>query len=223
MARAAKKIVDPPKRSRKSPEEAQRLILQAAEELLISGGLHAVTVRSVAERVGMTDMGVNHHFGSREGLLKSLLELVATRLRKELKEFVASWLNAGAHLGALVDRLADAYKAGHTQLALALYEAGWRDRGTPVLEPVIEALHEARVRRLGKCVSIEDTRLAVAAMHQALAFEPLFGAEFRRSAGVRGRDAQDAMPQRQWWLETLALRLGIPSGTPSVRDEASRP
>jgi TetR/AcrR family transcriptional regulator, repressor for neighboring sulfatase len=80
----------------------------------------------------MTDMGVNHHFGSREGLLKSLLELVAARFRAELKEFVASWLNAGAHLGALVDRLADAYKAGHTQLALALYEAGWRDRGAPV-------------------------------------------------------------------------------------------
>jgi TetR/AcrR family transcriptional regulator, repressor for neighboring sulfatase len=47
-------------------------------------------------------------------------------------------------------------------------------------------------------------------MHQALALESVFGAEFRRSAGARGRDAQDSMPQRQWWLETMALRLDIP-------------
>jgi hypothetical protein len=66
------------------------------------------------------------------------------------------------------------------------------------------------VRRLGTRIDIDDTRLAVAAMHQALALGPLFGAEFRRSAGIAGRKAADPAPQRKWWLDTLAERLGIP-------------
>lgn len=198
------------KRTRQRPEDARRSILDAAEALLVEGGLHAVTVRSVAERVDMTDMGVNHHFGSRDGLLRSLLEELGLRFRKDLAVFVDGWLAEGARLGALVDRLADSYRSGFTQLALALYAAGWRDRGAAVLEPVVEALHGARVRRLGKRIPIEDTRLAVAALHQALALDPVFGAEFRRSVGFSGRQAENTAPHRRWWVETMAQRLGIP-------------
>ena len=202
---------DLPRRARKRPEEAQRMILTAAHELLLEGGLHAVTVRSVAERIGMTDMGINHHFGSRDGLLRSLLEHLAARFRKELATFTAEWLRDGAHLGSLVELLGSFYKAGYAQLAVAMHDAGFRDRGTPVLEPVVEALHAARRRRLGTRIHIDDTRLAVAALHQALALDPLFGAEFRRSAGLGGRQAADHLPQRQWWVETMVQRLGIPA------------
>ena len=38
----------------------------------------------------------------------------------------------------------------------------------------------------------------------------LFGIEFRRSAGIEGRSASDSKAQRDWWIETLSLRLGIP-------------
>jgi AcrR family transcriptional regulator len=209
LATVAARLV-PPKRARKRPEEARRVILKGAEELLLEGGLHAVTVRSVANRVGMTDMGVNHHFGSRDGLLRSLLDDLAARFRKELAAFTAQWLRDGARLGSLVDLLAGFYKAGYTELALALHDAGWRDRRTPLLEPVVLALHAARVRRLGTRTSIDETRLAVAAMHQALALEPVFGAEFRRSAGLAGHQAADPTAQRRWWLTTMAQRLQIP-------------
>ena len=186
------------------------MIMKAAEELLIESGLHAVTVRAIAERVGMTDMGVNHHFGSRDALLRSLLDQIAARFRNEVATFTEKWLRDGAHLRSLVELLAGFYKAGYTQLALALHDAGWRDRRTPVLEPVVEALHAARVRTLGARIPVDDTRLAVAAMHQALALEPAFGAEFRRSAGLAARPAADPIPQRDWWIATLAQRLGIP-------------
>jgi AcrR family transcriptional regulator len=186
------------------------LVLKAAEALLSEGGPAAVTVRAVAERVGMTDMGVNHHFGSRDGLLRSLLDHLAEHFRIELATFTAKWQQEGAPLAPLVDLLSGSYKAGFTQLAIAMHAAGWRDRRSPLLEPVVQALHAARMRRPGARLSLDDTRLAVAAMHQALALEPLFGAEFRRSAGVPGRKAADPAPQRRWWLETMAERLGIP-------------
>jgi AcrR family transcriptional regulator len=164
----------------------------------------------VAERIGMTDMGVNHHFGTREALLEVLLHEMALRTRQELAEFSAQWLRDGAQLSTLVAFLSGFYTAGHTQLALALYEAGYHDRGRPFLAPVVQALHIARQRRLGPKVDVDETRLAVAAMHQALALDPLFGSEFRRSAGLTGQKANDSTPTRQWWLATMAQRLGIP-------------
>ena len=185
------------------------MILEAAEQLLVAGGPRAVTVRAVAEQIGITDMGVIHHFGSRERLLQALLEHAATRLRAEVAALASRWMREGARLGALVEVLASLYEAGHTQLAVALHEAGFRDRGSPLLGPVVDALHAARRRSVGAGVELDETRLAVAAMHQALALEPLFGIEFRRSAGIGGRSASDSKAQRDWWIETLSLRLGI--------------
>jgi AcrR family transcriptional regulator len=198
------------RRERRPPEQARRLILRAAEALLAEGGLGAVTVRSVAERIGMTDMAVYHHFGSHERLLEALLDDVAARLREEITLLAAAWRREGARLGSLVELLARLYKAGHTRLAMALHEAGWRDRGTPILEPIVGELHAARLHRLRRPIDIDDTRLAVAALHQALALEPAFGAEFRRSAGLTGKRAANAMSQRRWWIRTMAQRLGLP-------------
>jgi AcrR family transcriptional regulator len=198
------------RRQRRSPEDARRSILEAAEELLLGGGPRAVTVRAVAKHVGVTDMGVNHHFGSREGLLEALLERTAGRLRSEITALTSKWIRDGARLGPLIDLLSGFYKAGHTQLAVALHEAGWRERGAPLLGPVVDALHAERLRRLGPKTDVEETKLAVAAMHQALALEPAFGAEFRRSAGIRGRAAGDARLLGVWWIETLSQRLCIP-------------
>jgi AcrR family transcriptional regulator len=56
------------RRTRRQPEEARRLILDAAASLLADGGVAAVQVRAVAARVGMTDAGVTHHFQSRDNL-----------------------------------------------------------------------------------------------------------------------------------------------------------
>ncbi len=198
------------KRQRRSPEEARRSILEAAEDLLLDGGPRAVTVRAVAKHVGVTDMGVNHHFGSRDGLLEALLEQTAARLRTEIAALTSTWIREGARLGPLIDLLSSFYEAGYTQLAVALHEAGWRDRGAALLGPVVDALHAERLRRLGPRADVDETKLAVAAMHQALALEPAFGAEFRRSAGIRGRTATDSKAQREWWVEALSQRLGIP-------------
>ena len=140
----------------------------------------------------------------------TMMDAVAARLREELTLLAAAWHREGAHLGSLVELLASVYKAGHTRLAMALHELGWRDRRTPILEPVVAELHAARSRRRRRSFDIGDTRLAVAALHQALALEPAFGAEFRRSAGLTGACAVDPTPQRRWWIRTMAERLGLP-------------
>ncbi|ADJ44719.1 TetR family transcriptional regulator [Amycolatopsis mediterranei S699] len=190
---------------RRSADEARRLILDAAERVLAEGGVAAVQVRAVATRVGMTDAGVSHHFGSRDHLLEALLRHGGRKIRAGVAEVLASWLDRGADLGQLVEALAAFYRGGYGELAVALHAAGWRDRGSGMLAPVVEALHALRA----DAADVEDTRLAVAALHQALVTESRYGPAFRRSAGITGRAATDSGPQLRWWTAQLSRSLGL--------------
>ncbi|MFC4909616.1 TetR/AcrR family transcriptional regulator [Actinomadura gamaensis] len=190
-------------RVRRGPDEARRVILEAAEELLLRGGVAAVQVRAVAARAGMTDAGVNHHFGGRDGLLQALLRHGGRKLRAGVGELLDSWLDGPPDLAKLVETLAAFYRSGYGELAAALHAAGWRDEGSGMLTPVVEALHALRPDAAH--VPVEDTRLAVAALHQALALDPLYGREFRRSAGL----PDDASAQLRWWTTHLTRALGL--------------
>ncbi|MGH3722971.1 MAG: helix-turn-helix domain-containing protein [Phycisphaerales bacterium] len=193
-------------RKRRQPAEAQSIILKAAEELLVEGGPHAVQVRAVADRVGMTDAGVAHHFKSRDGLLVALLRHGGGRIRTAVEHATQDWIRRGARVSELVGCIADVYADGYGELAIALHAAGWRDDGTGLLNPVVDALHAVR-RTSGRTPpALGDTRLAVAALHQALATESAYGAAFRRSAGI---DDPEANHHRQWWIRTLVTVLDI--------------
>lgn len=196
-------------RVRRSPEASRRAILEAAAALLIEGGPRAVQVRAVAERVGMTDAGVAHHFGSRDALLLALLRHGAHRLRESVQEAAARWMDEGADVAGLVTRMAAVYAEGYGELAIALHAAGWRDEGSGLLDPVVDALHQARRRVDAPAPRKEDTRLAIAALHQALATEAVYGPAFRRSAGISPRAASNSTRQLAWWIATLEQRLGL--------------
>lgn len=196
-------------RVRRSPDESRRVILEAAQALLVDGGPHAVQVRAVAERVGMTDAGVAHHFGSRDALLVALLRHGGRCLKDTVRDAVSTWVEEGADVRDLVSRVAALYAEGYGELAIALHAAGWRDDGGGLLDPVVDALHDAR-RRIGAPVQRkEDTRLAVAALHQALATETAYGPAFRRSAGMSSKAAANSARQLAWWAATLEQRLGL--------------
>lgn len=167
----------------------------------------------------MTDAGVAHHFGNREKLLGELLRHGGRRLRDALQDLLASWLDRGADLLELVEALHDLYRNGYGELAVALHAAGWHDPGSGMLDPVVDALH--RLRPPG--CSLEDTRLAVAALHQAMAMEALYGSDFRRSAGLTGTAADDSAAQVRWWARQLRLALGLKPGTDRGRRDPGSP
>jgi TetR/AcrR family transcriptional regulator, repressor for neighboring sulfatase len=206
-------------RIRRRPDEAKSLILKAAEELLVEGGPRAVQVRAVADRVGMTDAGVNHHFEGRDGLLVALLRHGGGRIRSAVQHATQDWVRRGARVSELVDCIADVYEDGYGELAMALHAAGWRDDGVGILDPVVDALHAARRKSDGRRPARGDTRLAVAALHQALATEPAYGAAFRRSAGIDESDASRRRQQRRWWVQTLVTVLDIDQTAKRTRSE----
>ena len=196
-------------RVRRPAQESRRLILEAAERLLIEGGPLAVQVRAVAEQVGITDAGVAHHFGSRDDLLVALLRHGGRRLRQTVDETVRTWIDDGADVASLVKLIAALYRDGYGALAVALHSAGWRDPGGGLLDPVVEALHAARQRSGARRPRLEETRLAVAALHQALATDPLYGPAFRRSAGIPKTQADRQDGQLAWWTATLTSTLDL--------------
>ena len=71
-----------PRRARRTPEEARRLVLDAAAARLAEHGLKGLNVVDVARDAGMTHATVLHHFGSAEKMQRALVEdMTATLLR----------------------------------------------------------------------------------------------------------------------------------------------
>ncbi|MFC6884363.1 MULTISPECIES: TetR/AcrR family transcriptional regulator [Actinomadura] len=185
-------------RVRRDPEEARRLILEAAERLLATGGVAAVQVRAVAARVGVTDAAVNHHFGNRDRLLQALLRHGGVRLKQRLEKV------GGDDVEQIVGSLAAVYADGYAELALALHRSGWRDSGSGMLAPVVDALCE-RARAEGRArPDRRRVQLAVAALHQGVALDPVVGAEFRRSAGLTDATSAETLA---WWTQAMIRML----------------
>jgi AcrR family transcriptional regulator len=66
-------------------EEARQAILDATEEILVAGGYEHFSMRKLAARCGYTAPTIYHHFGDKNHLLDTLLELRLNDLLAELR------------------------------------------------------------------------------------------------------------------------------------------
>lgn len=138
-------------RVRRSPEAAKVLFLKCAEELLVSQGLAAVQMRAVARSANVTDAAVAHHFRNRDGLLEALMNQVAAKVRGAIGAAAEAWTGEASTVLQLVSILDDLYSKGYAELAQALYSAGWRETGSPILNPVAETLIATNQKSNHRC------------------------------------------------------------------------
>ncbi len=192
---------------RRKPDDAKRLILEAASRLLAAGGPAAVQVRAVAAEVGVSDAAVNHHFGTRDQLLESLLRFGGATMKSELRAVLNAWPDGPIDPAELVRALSALYARGYAELALALHQSGWRDPSSGLLDEVVDRLHTQageQCASTGRTPPSRDViRLTMAALHQAVALDPLFGNEFRRSAGLTSAGERTL----EWWAEVVRATL----------------
>src|ERR1700756_4641845 len=78
------------KRQRRTPEEARRLILEAAQALIARTGPEGLRLQDIAAAAGISHPLILHHFGSREGLVRVLTQQAAAELRDKLVVAMAS-------------------------------------------------------------------------------------------------------------------------------------
>ena len=159
-------------------------------------------MRAVARLAGVTDAGVAHHFGNRDGLLSALLDHGARKVRNRVSQIVAEWLSGAPDVSAFASMLGALYADGYAALALELHRSGWRDVGDPLLDPVAASLTQLN---RNPSTTEADIRAALASLHMVLALDPLFGSAFRQSAGLAGDAGRAA--QLDWWSRVMTSML----------------
>lgn len=106
------------RRRRRSPEQAREEALTSARGLLMQHGPPGVTLKAVADDIGMSHGNLIHHFGSAEGLQSALMAAMVQDLTIALEGAVAQVRADDAAPRQLVDIVFDAFsKGGAGQLA----------------------------------------------------------------------------------------------------------
>jgi AcrR family transcriptional regulator len=169
-----------PKRRRRSREEAEREILEAAAELLRERPLHEVTVSAIMEQTTLSRKSFYVYFRDRYELLTRLFR----PLRRELDEANALYLeqrDARASLQAVARFFAEKNGA----LVRALHEASaydeeaarvWREFNEPVIAALTERnRREIAAGRLPGGIDVEATVRVLVGMNLYCFFDQIVG------------------------------------------------
>jgi len=133
-------------RTRLSPKASRAAALEAARRLLMEDGPQAVTLKSVATRIGKSHGTLLHHFGSAAGLQSALAAELAQDIAGRIAATVLAAKPGQADLGVIVDLAFDAFAhQGGGPLAAWMIMSG----DTAALGPVFKVLHDL-VERIGE-------------------------------------------------------------------------
>jgi TetR/AcrR family transcriptional regulator, repressor for neighboring sulfatase len=126
-------------RRRRSAHEAREEALIAARQLLVERGPYAVTLKAVADELGMSHTNLLHHFGTAGELQSELMSAMVRDLAAALMGAVAHLRSDVAAPRALVDMVFDAFeKGGAGKLAAWIAFSGNFDYLEPVRHAVVE-------------------------------------------------------------------------------------
>ncbi len=214
-------------RQRRSAEDAQRQILDAAEARLQKDGPAALRLQDLARDIGVSHPAILHHFGSREALVNAVVDRAMRRLESSLLESFRAANQGAPDPATMLDRvfamLADdgqarlmAWLLLSGQQAMDLHAARVRWRA------ITDAAHVIRPRRPGYTPSVaarDDTLFTVmlaafATFAQAIAGDTVFA--------MAGLDRDPTAPARfrAWLAARLAEHLMKP---PPADDAPPRP
>lgn len=204
-------------RVRRTVEDAQRLILDAAEKRLAAVGPAGLRLQDVATDAGISHPLVLHHFGSREGLVAAVIARAVEALQRDLIE--AMTREAANNDGGpppdgslLFERVFETLRdKGHARLMAWLLLSGYDPLDAKAARDgwaaIAAATHQARIERFAPKdanPSYEDTLFTIVLSALTLFAQAIAGASTFRAAGL-GHDA-DAERRFRAWLAALLAR-----------------
>jgi AcrR family transcriptional regulator len=168
-------------------ETTRRALIDATIECLVQDGYAALTTRRIAERAGVAQSTLMHHFATREALLVDAVGDLALRLAEEaLDEIDLAGLHSPEHREAVLDRTWREFTSPQALAAAQLWVAAWSE---PELAAAVRDL-ESRINSiLGAGAAtlfpdlVEDSRFpglvgSAIALIRGLVFEiPISGAD----------------------------------------------
>ena len=199
--------MNPSKRIRRTPEEARRLILDAAEACMAKAGPAGLRLQEVAEAAGVSHPTILHHFESRDGLIRAVHQRSLGQLRESL---TAAMTGADASVRPVAATFA-AFREGLAQRMLWILQSGPPPAGStlPIFEEMVDHLHAIRLKlaRPGEAVDREDTRAMVHLTVVAAFGDAVIGQRLRRSPTPEA-DAEEAARFADWYARLLDEKIG---------------
>lgn len=214
------------KRRRRTSEEAQAAILDVAEQQLLAHGPAGLRLQEIAREIGISHPAILHHFGSREGLVKAVVERTLARIEAEVVGTLAKGTvnleTAYQTLDAVVRSLSDK-GAARFMAWLILSRQGAPD---PIgygskLRLIAELIHQRRTAEAGgvEPASFDDTLFTVLLAGLALFGAAVAGDALNASAGLPTDDASRARFLR-WLSELLHNHLSPDEAAARASDSA---
>src|SRR5712692_8227804 len=195
------------RRVRRAPEEARRLILEAAEALIVRSGPQGLRLQDIAADAGISHPLILHHFASRAGLIRALTRQAAAELKDRL---VAAMSEPEYSLEQQLDQVFDAFRGGLAQrLAWLAAEdpEGGAAGNAMILKDIVEAVHTRRTAPAPNgAPSRSDTEALVHLVAVAAFGEAMYGAQLRRSAG--NEEGEESGRRFRLWLAALLREHG---------------
>jgi TetR/AcrR family transcriptional regulator, repressor for neighboring sulfatase len=189
------------KRMRRTPEEARRHILDAAEASMASRGPAGIRLQDVARSAGVSHSNVLHHFGSRAGLIEALNRRTVEDLKSVLFEVMRA---AHSSTEDIIGPAFAAYRNGLAQRTLWVLQGPTR-RGAqtlPVFEEIVEALHTRLLSNASPRANVDkDDIRAIVHLTTIAAFgDALIGARLRQ---CNSADEPPARLRFEKWFGTV--------------------
>lgn len=205
---AIKNLASKNKRIRRTPEEARRLILEAAEAGMAASGPAGLRLETVAKAAGVSHPTILHHFGSREGLIQALNLRAVEQLRTVLIDVLGSSPKGSENA---ITPIFAAYRNGLAQRMVWLMQSGslvMGPAGLPVLDEMVLALHALRERLAGPGaqVDIADTRAIVHLTTFAAFGDAILGKRLRR-APTPAEEIAQRQSFENWFGEFLNVYM----------------
>jgi AcrR family transcriptional regulator len=205
-------------RIRRTPDHAREIALDAARRLLLAGGPPAVTLKAVADAIGMTHGNVRHHFGGSAGLQAQLVSRLAGELAVQAQEAVLRLRRGEVEAENVVDLVFSAFvETGCGRLIGWLSATG----NQQALEPVFEVIRRAvEAMRAGEPEGVERLEAGAGPITLALISLAL-------TASLVGEQLEAATGLPAGSLRRLATRqlgtLRATEATAAMRGSATAP
>src|SRR5262249_43278093 len=172
-------------RIRRTAADARQAILEVAEQRLRDAGPDALRLQDIAAAAGMSHPTVLHHFGSREGLVRAVVERAGIGLQEDLVRALGPEAPDGA---AMLERVAQMFvDRGHARVIAWILLSGHDPLSTPALrtgwQAIARATHAHRGKLHGK-PSFEDTQFTILLSWLAMFGEALAGRAMLDTAGL---------------------------------------
>lgn len=199
-------MVTPNRRGVRSRE----LVLDAAERLMADHGYEAATVAALKEEAGIPMSSIYHYFGSKDGVLRAVMERGSERLLADLMVPTTSPRRPVERLRATVETFAEAFDRNSDFLRLLVAMAAQPPRTSEVLAVM------NRIRGKARTILRDEIRLAFGPDTDELIADRL--AHFAHAAIDGAFVSQQIEPD----VSLHTILAGLPAALVAIRRELEK-